>query len=87
MPRVFIPPSLRDLTAGRADIDVDGETLGAVIDALDAKHPGTRERLCDGDAMKPGLAVVVDGNATSLGLLQKVATNAEVHFLPAIGGG
>lgn len=87
MPRVFVPPALRSLTDGATELDVEGGTVGAVIDALDARFPGVRDRLCDGDAMKPGLAVVVDGDTTSLGRLRKVTPDAEVHFLPAIGGG
>ena len=34
-----------------------------------------------------GLAVIVDGETSQLGMLQKVQENSEVHFLPAIAGG
>ncbi len=87
MPRVFVPPSLRDLTDGLAEVDVEGGTVVAVIEALDARFPGAAGRLRQGDSLKPGLAVVVDGEASAMGLLQKVGPEAEVHFLPAIGGG
>ena len=39
------------------------------------------------DDLLPGLAVVVDGETSLLGLLERVQENSEVHFLPAIGGG
>ena len=39
------------------------------------------------DDLLPGLAVVVDGETSLLGLLERVQENSEVHFLPAIGEG
>ena len=35
----------------------------------------------------PGLAVIIDGEVSLLGMLDKVQETSEVHFLPAIGGG
>jgi hypothetical protein len=35
----------------------------------------------------PGLAVVVDGETSQLGLLAQVREDSEIHFLPALGGG
>ena len=87
MPRVFIPPLLRPLTEGAEDVEVAGSTVRQVIENLNARFPGIRERLCRGDELQPGLAVAVDGQISSLGLLQKVHPASEVHFLPAIGGG
>jgi len=58
-----------------------------VIDELDRLHPGVRARLCDGDALRSGLAAVVDNEVARLGLLQPVGPDSEVHFLPAIAGG
>jgi molybdopterin synthase sulfur carrier subunit len=54
---------------------------------LETRYPGLRDRLCDNDELRPGIAVAVDGHVTSRGLLQKVQPTSEVHFLPAIGGG
>ena len=39
------------------------------------------------DELLPGVAVIVDGEASQLGLLERVRDDSEVHFLPAIGGG
>ncbi len=87
MPRVYIPPPLRTLTDGIDIVEVDGSTVRQVIDALDAKHPGTKARLCQGDELQPGLTVAVGSNVTAIGLWQKVQPDDEVHFLPAVGGG
>ena len=87
MPRVFIPPLLRPLTEGAEDVEVAGSTVRQVIENLNARFPGIRERLCRDDDLQPGLAVAVDGQISSLGLLQRVQPTSEVHFLPAIGGG
>ena len=87
MPRVFIPPLLRGLTGGVTEIAVEAANVRQAVDALEANFPGIRERLCKDDALKPGLAVTVDGNVSGLGLLQKLRPDSEVHFLPAISGG
>lgn len=87
MPRVFVPPLLRKLTDGVAEVVVEAGTVREAIAALEATYPGVRDRLCEEDDLKPGLTVAVDGNVSSLGLLQKLQPESEVHFLPAIGGG
>ncbi|MCC7422200.1 MAG: MoaD/ThiS family protein [Planctomycetaceae bacterium] len=87
MPRVFIPKLLTPLTGGVEEVDVAGTTIRQVLADLEARYPGLRDRLCDGDRLRSGLAVAIDGNVASLGLLAKVSPTSEVHFLPAIGGG
>ncbi|MBT4865660.1 MAG: molybdopterin synthase sulfur carrier subunit [Planctomycetaceae bacterium] len=87
MPRVFIPPLLRPLTGDVEEVTVDAKNVRQVIAALESRFPGIESRLCDEDGLQPGLTVAVDGNISSLGLLQQVGEESEVHFLPAIGGG
>jgi sulfur-carrier protein len=87
MIHVFIPSQMRDLTGGAALAEVEGATVRQVIKALEARYPGVRDRLCAGDELRPGLSVSVNGTVSRLGLLQKLPDGAEVHFLPAIGGG
>lgn len=87
MARVFIPPSMRPLVDGQTEVEVAGATVRQLIDALEAEHPGVRDRLCDADGLRPDLAVSIDGALSGKGLLTPVGEDAEVHFLPAIGGG
>jgi molybdopterin converting factor small subunit len=78
---------LRDLTGGVEAVSVAGARVAEVIDELDRLYPGIKGRLCQGDSLRPGLAVVVDTAIGRLGLLQPVGPDSEVHFLPAIAGG
>lgn len=84
---VWIPPLVRDVTGGQETVTVPGGTVREVIDSLEARYPGIRGRLCAGDALRPGLAAVVDSVVARLGLLEPVGEHSEVHFLPAIAGG
>ena len=58
-----------------------------VIENLDVRCPGIRDRLIEDGDLRPDLAVSVDGETTQIGLLQSVAEESEVHILPALGGG
>lgn len=84
---VWIPLPLRALTGGHETVRVTGGTVRQVIDALDCLYPGVKGRLCDGEALRPGIAVAVGTQVSSLGLLQPVPEGTEVHFLPALSGG
>ena len=87
MPHVFIPPLLRTLTGGHEVIDVAGQNVRDVIDALERQFPGVRDRLINGDRLKPGLSVAIGTKVSTRGLMSKTQPDDEVHFLPAIGGG
>ncbi len=87
MATVFIPPQLRALTQGQAQVTAAGTSVRRVIEDLEQRFPGLQQRLCANDALLPSLAVAINGTVSSLGLLTKVPDNAEVHFLPALGGG
>jgi sulfur-carrier protein len=87
MARVWIPSLLRDVTGGLETVSLPATSVRQVIDELERQHPGVRDRLCDGDALRTGMAAVVDGEVARLGLLQPVGPDSEVHFLPAIAGG
>jgi len=87
MPRVVIPPLMRDLTAGQACVTVAGRTVREVLDCLETAFPGTRERLLDKEGLRSDIWVAVDGEITPSGLLTEIAENSELSFVPAIEGG
>lgn len=84
---VFIPPSLRRFTNEARTITVNGDTLRAVIDDLEAQCPGLLETLVDNGQLRSGIAVAIDGVVSGVGLLAPVPENADLHIIPAIGGG
>jgi molybdopterin synthase sulfur carrier subunit len=87
MPRVFIPAQLRDLTGGQAEVQLPGQTVRELIEALEERFPGIRQRLCQQDELSPSLQLSIDGVFRRRGLNVKVPPDSEVHFLPAFGGG
>jgi len=44
---IRIPTTLRPLTAGQPEVEVDAGTVGEAIAALDAAHPGFTSRILD----------------------------------------
>ena len=84
---VWIPPLLRDLSGGQESLLVTGGTVREVIDQLETHFPGMQERLMLDDALRPGIAVVVDGAVSRRRLRHPLSENSEVHFLPSISGG
>ncbi|MYC78857.1 MoaD/ThiS family protein [Candidatus Poribacteria bacterium] len=87
MPTVVIPPLMRKFTGGEEYIVLSGATVREVIDNLESRYPGIKERLCEEDRLKPGIAIYINGLLTRGSLLERVDADAEIHFLPAIGGG
>ncbi|HEX9019374.1 MAG TPA: MoaD/ThiS family protein [Anaerolineaceae bacterium] len=84
---VWIPALLRDLTGGQETVRAPGDTVRQVIDALEAQYPGVKARLVDGDRLRLGITVVVDGEVSAQRLRARLKADSEVHFLPALSGG
>ena len=78
---------MRNLSAGRDRVQVEGANVRQVIENLDKRFPGMKERLMEDGCLMPGISVIVDGQQSQLGLLERLEEASEVHFLPAIGGG
>jgi molybdopterin synthase sulfur carrier subunit len=89
MPDVWIPRQLQRFTGGRQCVQVGGSTIRQVINNLESAFPGLKAELYDEeeDMVMPGLAVVIDGETSQLGILAQVREESEIHFLPALGGG
>jgi molybdopterin synthase sulfur carrier subunit len=90
VPTVRIPTQLRTLTAGQGEIAVEGTTVGEVLKALDAAHPGIAERLFDdGGALRRFVNVFVADDDVRFreGLDTPVAEKDTVSIIPAVAGG
>ncbi|HXB97947.1 MAG TPA: MoaD/ThiS family protein [bacterium] len=85
-----MPTPLRNLTANAAEVQVEAASVNALIAALEAKHPGLKERLCD-DGGKLRRFVNVYLNEEDIRFLKAEATELkdgdEVSIVPAIAGG
>jgi sulfur-carrier protein len=87
MPVVWIPSLMRALTDNQEQVQVSGETLRELVENLEAKFPGIRDRVIEDDRIKPGLAVSINGEITNDGLRTGIADADEIHFVAAISGG
>jgi sulfur-carrier protein len=86
MALVFIPALLQNLTGGVTQVRLAGRTVRSVINALEERFPGMKERLLQDGDLRPDIAVAVDGEM-ALDLLDSVGEDSEVHFIPPISGG
>jgi molybdopterin synthase sulfur carrier subunit len=87
---VRIPTQLRTLTGGDAEVDVDGSTVGEVLKALDAAHPGFAARLFDdGGTLRRFVNVFVADEDVRFadGLETPVDAGQTVSIIPAVAGG
>ena len=87
MPVVWIPALMRDLTGGLSQVDVPGTTVREVIEVLESRFPGVKDRLIEDNRLRANITVIVDGTASQKRLRQLVSEHSEIHFLPAISGG
>jgi molybdopterin converting factor small subunit len=86
---VRIPTPLRSLTGGEEAVQVSGATVKEVIDDLETKHPGMRERLLDAKGVRRFVNIYVgDEDIRFLdGLDTKLESGTEISIVPAIAGG
>jgi sulfur-carrier protein len=86
---VRIPTILRTFTGGAKAVQGDGDTLSAVIDDIDARNPGLKERLVESDEIRRFVNVYVnDEDVRFSGGLSAPTTDGDVVVvLPAVAGG
>ena len=87
MATVIIPALLRKLTGGKDWTVATGVTLKEIVDDLERQFPGFRERVVEDGDLAGSLAVSINGEIITGGLVEPVPPDSEVHFVPAIGGG
>jgi molybdopterin synthase sulfur carrier subunit len=88
--RVRVPTPLRRFTAGVDEVTAGGASVRAVIEDLEQRHPGMRERLLDekGELRR---FVNIYLNGEDIRFLQqldsKVKDGDDISIVPAIAGG
>jgi molybdopterin synthase sulfur carrier subunit len=87
---VKVPTPLRKFTAGSETVSATGATVGALVDDLEKKHPGIRERICDEQGrVRRFVNLYVNGD--DIRFLQQLDTKVkdgdEMSIVPAIAGG
>ena len=90
---VRIPTILRTYTGGEKAVTADGASLSALIDDLEANHPGIKERLVEdsdsGQDLRRFVNVYVNDEDVRFigGLEAELADGDQVVVLPAVAGG
>ena len=86
---VRIPTILRTFTSGAKAVHGDGDTLLQVIDDIDARNPGIKERIVEADSLRRFVNVYVNDEDVrfSGGLSAPTADGDVVVVLPAVAGG
>ncbi len=84
---VFIPTILRPLAGNRETIDASGSTVAEVVNNLTQSYPELSGRLLEDGQLRGNISVAIDGEVSTLGMLDDVEEDSEVHFIPAISGG
>jgi sulfur-carrier protein len=86
---VKIPAQLRVVTDGEEEVEVDGATVGEVLDAVFDRHEGLRERITEDGDLRRFVNVYAAGEDIRFkeGLETEIADGDEVTILPAVAGG
>ena len=86
---VRIPTILRSYTDGEKVVAGSGSTLAELIDDLESRHVGLRERLVDADGLRRFVNVYLNDEDVRFldGLATPVKDGDNVTVLPAVAGG
>lgn len=81
MVEVNLWSGLRHLTGGQTVVEVEGATVGAVLDALVTAYPGLKPFI------EAGVSVAVDGEIITGDRFAEVPDGAEVFLMQRLKGG
>ena len=88
--KVRIPTPLQKLTNSQSEVLLDAKSVDQLLSELEKKHPGIKERLCDGEG-KLRRFVNIYVNEEDIRFLQGQDTSLkdgdDVSIIPAIAGG
>ena len=87
---IRIPTTLRTLTGGNSEVQVEGATVGEALQSLEAANPGFKERLFDdeGGLRRFVNVFVADDDVRYLdGVNTPVPDGETIAIIPAVAGG
>jgi molybdopterin converting factor small subunit len=86
---VRIPTVLRTYTGGQKAVHGNGATLQEVLEDIDARNPGLKDRIVEAEALRRFVNVYVNDEDVrfSGGLSAATADGDVVVVLPAVAGG
>jgi MoaD family protein len=86
---VRIPTILRTYTGEQKSVQASGDSLSALIDDLEANHPGLKDRLIENGDLRRFVNVYVNDEDVRFlgGLAAPVSDGDQVVVLPAVAGG
>jgi molybdopterin converting factor small subunit len=86
---VRIPTPLRTLTGGNDEVKASGATVSDVIEDLEKKHPGIRDRLLDAKGVRRFINIYVGEEDIRFldGLKTALKAGDQISIVPAIAGG
>ena len=86
---VRIPTILRTYTGGEKAVTGEGPSLSALIDDLEANHPGIKERLVEDSDLRRFVNVYINDEDVRFigGLDAELSDGDQVVVLPAVAGG
>ena len=90
MVQVKIPTPLRKYTGGAGGVEAEGSTVAGLVDDLERRHPGLKERICDENGqVRRFVNIFVNGEDIRFvsNLDTPLKAGDEVSIVPAIAGG
>jgi sulfur-carrier protein len=86
---VKIPAQLRTLTGGEGETEVEGASVGEVLEALYERYEGLRDRITQDGELRRFVNIYARGEDIRFGdgLDTPVSDGDEVTILPAVAGG
>lgn len=89
MVTVKIPTQLRPSAGGRPEVELEGSTVGEVLEALFVENPDLRERITEDGRIRRFVNVYLAGEDIRFGdgLETVVEDGSELTILPAVAGG
>jgi molybdopterin synthase sulfur carrier subunit len=88
--QVRVPTPLRRFTGGAEEVSANGATMAALVNDIELRYPGIKERICDEEG-KVRRFVNIFVNGDDIRFLDNLDTalkdGDEVSIVPAIAGG